>query len=137
MLNTISPCIMYLFQCNMDVTSLLSGTSIKAVISYVTDYIAKPTLKMYQIFVTAYNVFDRNANLDIGESSWTDDAWKLILKIVNALSSKMEIGSPMASMYLLENPDHYTSHKFVPFWWKSFVNEISKSENPCQGKSQI
>ena len=112
-----------------DVTSLLSGTSIKAVISYVTDYIAKPTLKTYQIFATAYNVFDRNANLDVNDSSRTDDARKLILKIVNALSSKMELGSPMASMYLLQNPDHYTSHKFIPFWWKSFVNEIMHSES--------
>jgi hypothetical protein len=39
MLNTITPCITYLFRCNTDVTSLLSGTSIKAVISYVSDYI--------------------------------------------------------------------------------------------------
>jgi hypothetical protein len=128
MLNTISPCITYIFRCNTDVTSLLSGTSIKAVISYVTDYLAKPTLKTYQIFATAYNVFDRNANLGANDSSRTDDARKLILKIVNALSSKMEIGSPMASMYLLQNPDHYTSHNFVPFWWKSFVNDITKSE---------
>ena len=123
MLNAITPCVTYLFRCNTDVTSLLSGTSIKAVISYVTDYIAKPSLKTHQIFATAYNIFDRNANLDANDNSRTDDARKLILKIVNALSSKMEIGSPMASMYLLQNPDHYTSHKFIPFWWKSFVNE--------------
>jgi helitron helicase-like protein len=32
MLNTISPCVTYLFRCNTDVTSLLSGTSLKAVI---------------------------------------------------------------------------------------------------------
>jgi hypothetical protein len=37
MLNTITPCITYIFRCNTDVTSLLSGTSIKAVISYVSD----------------------------------------------------------------------------------------------------
>jgi hypothetical protein len=123
MLNTITPCITYLFRCNTDVTSLLSGTSIKAVISYVTDYIVKPSLKTHQLLATAYNIFDRNAKLDADDKLRTDDARKLILKIVNALSSKMEIGSPMASMYLLENPDHYTSHRFVPFWWKSFVNE--------------
>ena len=136
MLNTISPCITYLLRCNTDVTSLLSGTSIKAVISYVTDYIAKPALKTYQIFATAYNVFDRNANLDTDDKSRTDDARKLILKVVNALSSKMEIGSPMASMYLLENPDHYTSHKFIPFWWKSYVNDVAKSETSNEGIRQ-
>ncbi|KAF8811675.1 hypothetical protein BYT27DRAFT_7064442, partial [Phlegmacium glaucopus] len=41
----------------------------------------------------------------------------------------MEIGSPMAAMYLLQNPDHYTSHKFIPFWWKSFVHHIRNSDS--------
>ncbi|EDQ99792.1 uncharacterized protein LACBIDRAFT_315140 [Laccaria bicolor S238N-H82] len=35
----------------------------------------------------------------------------------------MEIGSPMASLYLLGNPDHYTSHKFTLFYWKIYVRE--------------
>jgi hypothetical protein len=124
MLNTISPCVTYLFRCNTDVTSMLSGTTIKAVISYVTDYISKPILKTHQIFSTAYNVFEKNSKSEDETLPRTNDARKLILKIVNALSSKMEIGSPMASMYLLQNPDHYTSHKFIPFWWKSFVNDV-------------
>jgi hypothetical protein len=69
MLNTITPCITYCFRCNTDVTSLLSGTSIKAVISYVFDYIVKPSLKTHQIFATAYNIFDKNANLDADDAS--------------------------------------------------------------------
>ena len=44
-------------------------------------------------------------------------------KMVNALTARMEIGSPMASLYLLGNPDHYTSHKFTLFYWKNFVRE--------------
>jgi hypothetical protein len=47
----------------------------------------------------------------------------LMTQIVNSLTSKLEIGGPMASMYLLGNPDHYTSHKFRTFYWKSFINE--------------
>ena len=43
--------------------------------------------------------------------------------MVNALTAKLEIGSPMASMYVLGNPDHYTSHEFVSFYWRSFVKE--------------
>ncbi|HEY4831131.1 MAG TPA: helitron helicase-like domain-containing protein, partial [Waddliaceae bacterium] len=128
MLNTISPCITYLFRCNTDSTSMLSGTTIKAVISYVTDYISKPVLKTHQIFSTAYDVFEKNSNLSDNDPTKTDDARKLILKIVNSLSSKMEIGSPMASLYLLQNPDHYVSHNFVPFWWKSFVSDVQNSD---------
>jgi hypothetical protein len=46
-----------------------------------------------------------------------------VTKIVNALTAKLEISSPMASMYLLGNPDHYTSHTFIDFYWRSFVHE--------------
>ena len=49
--------------------------------------------------------------------------------MVNSLTSKIEIGSPMASLYLLGNPDHYTKHKFVTFYWKNFVHEIQNIWN--------
>ncbi|KAJ7279884.1 hypothetical protein C8J57DRAFT_1058443, partial [Mycena rebaudengoi] len=47
--------------------------------------------------------------------------------MVNSLSSKLQIGSPMASMYLLGNPDHYTNLDFKVFWWKSYVKEVMSS----------
>ena len=39
MINTVTPQLTYLLHCNTDVTSLKSGTAIKAVVMYVTDYI--------------------------------------------------------------------------------------------------
>ncbi|KAF8223887.1 hypothetical protein L208DRAFT_1314700, partial [Tricholoma matsutake] len=48
------------------------------------------------------------------------------MKIVNTLSTKMEMGSPMICMYWLGLPDHYTSHKFHTFLWQSFVQECQK-----------
>ncbi|KAJ7933338.1 hypothetical protein B0H13DRAFT_1592381 [Mycena leptocephala] len=47
-------------------------------------------------------------------------------KMVNSMSAKMEIGSPMASLYLLGNPDHYTSHTYVTFAWRPYVQFIRK-----------
>ncbi|THU78241.1 hypothetical protein K435DRAFT_700485, partial [Dendrothele bispora CBS 962.96] len=35
-------------------------------------------------------------------------------------------------MYLLDNPDHYTSHKFRPFHWSSYVTEAQKAWNTEQ-----
>lgn len=61
-----------------------------------------------------------------------DASRRLILKIVNSLNAKMEIGSPMASMYLLGNPDHYTSHKYVCFWWKSYVTYLQRSDKTSE-----
>ena len=61
-----------------------------------------------------------------GSQKRKDKARSLITKIVNALTAKLEIGGPMASLYLLGNPDHYTNQKFVVFYWKSYVAEVLK-----------
>src|SRR6202789_3264273 len=121
MLNTFTPVLSYLTRSNTDVTSLLSETSIKAIVSYISDYICKPALKTYQIFSSMYDVFE-NPNEETNIKG--NNTRRLLLKIVNLLSSKMEIGSPMAPMYLLGNPDHYMSHEFIPFWWKNYVNDV-------------
>jgi len=46
----------------------------------------------------------------------------------------------MALMYLLGNPDHYTSHMFIPFWWKSYVSDVMRYwslENSSHSKPDI
>jgi hypothetical protein len=56
-MNTFALVITYLSQYNTDVTCLLSGTAVKAVVLYVLDYISKLSLKTYQIFTAVYDVF--------------------------------------------------------------------------------
>ncbi|KAI0709817.1 hypothetical protein C8Q76DRAFT_625473 [Earliella scabrosa] len=53
-------------------------------------------------------------------------------KMVNALTAASEIGGPMAAMYLLKHPDHYTNHSFRTFFWKGFVYEEAD-----KGRSRI
>ncbi|KAH9913655.1 uncharacterized protein B0H18DRAFT_856268, partial [Fomitopsis serialis] len=50
-----------------------------------------------------------------------------ITKVVNALSASAETGAPMACMYLLKQPDHYTSHVFKPFYWRNYRYEVMKA----------
>jgi hypothetical protein len=121
MLNTVTAEVTYLIRSNLDVTSLLSGTAIKAVVAYISDYISKPSLKTYLIFEAVKSVFDKNSEMLGGTLDRREKTRKLLTQIVNSLTSKMEIGGPMASMYLLGNPDHYTSHNFRPFYWSTFV----------------
>ncbi|KAJ7143087.1 hypothetical protein C8R43DRAFT_1089034 [Mycena crocata] len=59
MINTINPVLTFLNRCNTDVTSMLSGTAVKAVVSYVSDYVSKLSLKSYQMFASVYQVFQR------------------------------------------------------------------------------
>ena len=67
-MNTINPTITYLLRCNTDVTSLLSGTAIKAVIAYISDYITKPTLKTYVVFDTIVSIFEKNSEMINGST---------------------------------------------------------------------
>ena len=62
-----------------------------------------------------------------GNAARKEKARVLITQIVNSLTAKMEIGGPMASLYLLGNPDHYTDHDFVVFYWKSYVTEVLRA----------
>ena len=98
MVNNVTPELTYLMCSNSDVTSLLSGTSIKATVSYISDYISKQTLKTHQIFSSAYDVFQKNSDLLIGEHKAHEAGRNLMLKLVNNLSTKLEIGSPMACL---------------------------------------
>ena len=94
-------------------TSLLSGTAVKAVIAYTTDYLTKPSLKLHTIFQAVKSVFQQNQEmLSYSDIDTQTKAKRIILKAVNALTGKGEMGAPMASLYLLGHKDHYTGHKF-------------------------
>ncbi|KAJ7720723.1 hypothetical protein B0H16DRAFT_1335940, partial [Mycena metata] len=123
-MNTVNPTLTFLNRCNSDVTSLLSGTAIKAVVSYVSDYISKISLKSFQLFASLYDVFTDKSERSNGDAKEELTARDLMRKMVNSLSSKMEIGSPMASMYLLGFKDHYSSHRYVAFPWRGYVSFV-------------
>ena len=87
------------------------------------------TLKTHVAFDSIRSVFQKNSEMLSGCESQHVKARKLMTKMVNAMSAKLELGSPMICLYLLGNPDHYTGHRFVPFYWLSFVQEVRKAWN--------
>jgi len=95
---------------------LLSGTAIKAVVMYVSNYITKSSLKTHTIFESICSVFHKNSEIIGGTLPIKEKARMIMTKIVKMISAKMEMGVPMISMYLLGNPDHYTDHKFIPLF---------------------
>ncbi|KAJ3898664.1 hypothetical protein F5879DRAFT_812223, partial [Lentinula edodes] len=125
-LNTFTRPLTYIFRCNTDVTNLSSGTAIKATVLYISDYITKASLKTYVVFKCISAIFSKNAELVHGNTSSQEKARSIMTKIVNLLTTKMELGGPMVCMYLLGNPDHYTDHKFKNFYWRSFINEARR-----------
>ena len=122
-LNTFTAIVTYLFRCNTDVTSLSSGTAIKAVVIYVSDYITKSSLQTHVIFDSIKSVFHENSEMIGGTPPMREKARHVMIKVVNLLSAEMEMDAPMMCMYLLDNPNYYTDHTFIPFYWQSYVTE--------------
>ena len=123
-MNTFTRTLTYVMRCNTDVTSLLSGTALKTVVTYVTEYVTKCGLKSYHIFDAVKNTILKNGELVGGDMKRQEKARKLMTKIVDSLTSKSEIGAPLAALYLLGNADHYTSHEFRACYWKNYVRRV-------------
>lgn len=84
-MSTFTPALMYLIRSNTDVMSLMSGTAVKAVVAYVTDYITKAGLKIYSVFDVIQDVFLRNSDL-LGDTSRQDKSHMLLIKMINTLT---------------------------------------------------
>jgi hypothetical protein len=84
-------------------------------------------LKTHTIFDTIRSVFDKSSEMLGGTQKRKNKARSLLTKIVNALTAKLEIGGPMASLYLLGYPDHYTNQNFVVFYWQSYCTILTYS----------
>ncbi|OJT04379.1 hypothetical protein TRAPUB_4922, partial [Trametes pubescens] len=129
-INTYNPMASYLMRYNSDFSCLLSGTQVKAIVAYVTDYITKNGLSTHTFFEVVRAVLDRNTEMLNDAGSDRDRvARAIIVKIVNALSAASEIGGPAVSAYLLGQPDHYTSEKFRVFYWYAYVQHFLNSSS--------
>ncbi|KAK0491919.1 hypothetical protein EDD18DRAFT_1026025, partial [Armillaria luteobubalina] len=58
-INMFTAALTYVMRCNTDITNLSSGTVIKAVILYVSNYITKTPLKTHMIFEVIRDMFDK------------------------------------------------------------------------------
>ncbi|TFK78199.1 hypothetical protein K466DRAFT_467802, partial [Polyporus arcularius HHB13444] len=79
------------------------------------------------MFQSVQKVFERNTELLCSDKSRADKARSMMTKMVNSLTAASEIGGPMAAMYLLKHPDHYTGHKFRACYWRGYVLEVMRS----------
>jgi hypothetical protein len=68
-----------------------------------------------------------------GDLKCREKVRKIFTQVVNSLTANLEIDGPMASLYILGNPDHYTGHRFEPFYWKGYVREVL---NMCEDNGE-
>jgi hypothetical protein len=128
-ITTFSVPLSYLLRCNTDVTCLLSGTMVRAVIAYVTDYVTKSSLKTHTMFDVIRKAVDDKERYVSDDGDTHVSARKLVTRVVNALTAKTEIGGPLVCCHLLGNPEHYTDRTFKPFFWFSYAKIVALAWN--------
>ncbi|KAJ7733706.1 hypothetical protein B0H14DRAFT_2314178, partial [Mycena olivaceomarginata] len=72
-------------------------------------------------FASVYDVFEKNAETLSTGASDPETSKTLMRQMINSMTTKMELGSPMALLYILGNPDQYKSHKYVNFSWRPYT----------------
>ena len=83
-INFFIPLVTFLLRCNTDITSLLSGTAVKAIVAYISDYITKPGLKTYAIFDAIRQVFNRNSEMLGGNLERKEKSRKILTQTVTS-----------------------------------------------------
>ncbi|KDQ56940.1 hypothetical protein JAAARDRAFT_131340 [Jaapia argillacea MUCL 33604] len=78
------------------------------------------------MFDVVRNIVERKSEFLNGTFDSIERGRRLLTQITNAFMVKMEIGAPMAALFLMGKNDHYTNCKFKTFYWKSFVKEALK-----------
>jgi hypothetical protein len=62
---------------------------------------------------------------------------KLLIKMCNMLTVKMEMGGPMVAHYLLGGKGYYSNIKFKNLYWTPFVNYITAMEQLCKENTEV
>ncbi|CAF1332311.1 unnamed protein product [Didymodactylos carnosus] len=97
----------------MDIKFVWSGDDTKALVYYVTDYVTKSSLSFHDslsLMIKATKNFEEK--LLNSSNSVHERSRQLLLKIHNTLASQQELSGPQVASYILDFPDHYTTHEF-------------------------
>ena len=142
LINNFNSVIIQALRCNMDLKFIGSGVSAKAILYYITDYIAKNQLKShvaYSLLEAAIRKMEalENVGSDNTSTSVTKRGKQLLQKCAHALVSQQELSSQQVASYLLDLNDHYTSHGFKPLYWTAFECYVNKQSPSPECYPQI
>lgn len=112
---------------NMDIKFVWSGSDAKALAYYVTDYITKSSLSFHDSLSLMVKA---TKNLDQKQFNLSDNiherSRRLLLKMHNTLASQQELSGVQVASYILNFPDHYTTHEFQKVYLISIENYLEK-----------
>ncbi|THU91933.1 hypothetical protein K435DRAFT_562631, partial [Dendrothele bispora CBS 962.96] len=124
LVNPYNPTLLSALRCNMDIKFIGSGTSAKAILYYITDYITKSQLKAHVAFSALDVAMKRIGAYRPEESSIVDRGKQLLNRCAYAMLSHQELSAQQVASFLMDYGDYYTSHRFKPLQWTHFERFI-------------
>ncbi|EPQ49887.1 hypothetical protein GLOTRDRAFT_11004, partial [Gloeophyllum trabeum ATCC 11539] len=128
LVNNFNATILEAIRCNMDIKFIGSGSSAKAVLYYITDYITKSQLKTHVAFATLELAVKKLNDVNPADDSATVRAKRLLQKCAHAMISHQELSAPQVCSYLMGFQDHFTSHEYENLYWTSFEAFVNKQD---------
>ncbi|KAF9034898.1 hypothetical protein BJ165DRAFT_1356155 [Panaeolus papilionaceus] len=120
-LNNYNSVILQNMRCNMDIKHIGSGTSSKAILYYVTDYITKSALKVHVAFSALEVGITKLGTFNPAIETVDDRSKALLQKCAFSLLSRQELSMQQVASSLLGIGDHYSSHEFHQFHWPDLM----------------
>ncbi|THU80765.1 hypothetical protein K435DRAFT_695015, partial [Dendrothele bispora CBS 962.96] len=133
LVNPYNPTILSALRCNMDIKFIGSGTSAKAILYYITDYITKSQLKAHIAFGALDVAIKKVGVYKREESSIAERGKQLLNKCAYAMLSHQELSAQQVASFLMDYGDYYMSHRFKPLQWLHFEKFIDDQyhSNEC------
>ena len=110
--------------CNNDAKLLINSKETINVSFYVTAYSTKKQGRSYNLSVIMAKSFAYHAKQTTYADEIRDQHRKLLFRLVHAINREQELSAPMVILYLMGWKDCYSSHRYAPIYWTSFVSAI-------------
>jgi len=128
LVNNFNSTILEAIWCNMDIKFIGSGASAKAVLYYITDYITKSQLKTHVTYAALELAVQKLGEQDPDNGDDRQQAKRLLQKCAFAMVSHQELTAQQVCSYLMDFPDHFSSHRYINVYWNSFERFINTQE---------
>ncbi|KZT61813.1 hypothetical protein CALCODRAFT_418963, partial [Calocera cornea HHB12733] len=115
---------LYSFRCNMDIKFIGSGQGAKALMYYITDYVTKAALPLYEGLAALSHAITVLGTTDV-EPEMSDVSRLHLVRVVNSMMGKHEMSQQQVMAHLLGNGDKYCSNSFRPLYWGTFDRYVS------------
>lgn len=128
LVNNFNETILRTIQCNMDIQFVGSGNSAKAVVYYITDYIAKAQLKTHVAYAALELALKKLDTIEPSVEEATLRAKCLLHKCVFSILANQELSAQQVALYNMGLEDHFTSHKFHQLYWAVVEDHLNPQD---------